>query len=230
VSEHAGAARWLTIHDELLRGVAHALSNRVATIDGASYMLSLDGADVAGQAATLRGETGRLEALLHALRALPRGTDSEPEPTMPADAVQGALALHAHHGALRDVPCDIDMEADVPPAYADPTALQHALLVAITAARCMAGVRGRVTLRVRSHADVVEFCAVARHGAAPAGDAGAPHARDDAEDAGTDDHRAIDWLLGAHGGRSVPGSSGVTFTVPTLTAARSAQRQAAGNA
>jgi signal transduction histidine kinase len=221
VSQGAGAARWLTIHDELLRGLAHALSNRVATIDAATYMLGLEGADVAGHTATLRGETERLEAVLYALRALV-GHDGGAEPVMPGDAVQGALALHAHHGDLRDIPCDVAIDPAVPPAYADPVALQHALLVAVTAARRAAGAGGRVSLRVSSTTDVVEFFvdAVEAVDHAAAVPAGAGHDDGDAE--------AIDWLLGAHGGRSAARSGGRAFTVPTLTAARKAERGAAG--
>jgi signal transduction histidine kinase len=216
VSEHAGAARWLTIHDELLRGLAHTLSNRVATIDAATYMLTLDGADVASQIATLRAETGRLEALLHALRALPRraDADADAEPVLPNDAVQGALALHAHHGELRDVPCDVNIDADVAPAYADPVALQHALLVAITAARTGAHrAGGRVTVHVSSGADVVRFAITLD------GDGDEASGRERASDA-----LAIDWLLGAHGGRSEPAPGAIAFTVPTLAAARKAER------
>jgi signal transduction histidine kinase len=218
VSEHAGAARWLTIHDELLRGLAHTLSNRVATIDAATYMLALDGADVASQIGTLRGETERLEALLHALRALPRhDSGSGAEPVMPGDAVQGALALHAHHGELRDVPCDVNIDVDVAPAYADPVALQHALLVALTAARTGAHrARGRVAVHVSSGADVVRF-ALITSGDGTDGDGASDEVsgRERVSDA-----LAIDWLLGAHGGRSEPSARAIAFTVPTLAAAR----------
>jgi signal transduction histidine kinase len=217
VSEHAGAARWLTIHDELLRGLAHTLSNRVGTIDAATYMLTLEGADVAPQVETLRGETERLEALLHALRALPRRAGADAEPVMPGDAVQGALALHAHHGELRDVPCDVHIDADAAPAYADPVALQHALLVAINAARTAAQRGGgHVRVQVSGNADVVRFT-VGTNSVDPDGRP-------------ADDALAIDWLLGAHGGRSEANAGAVVFTVPTLMAARNAERNAERNA
>src|SRR5205085_2142994 len=133
-SANRAAERWLKIHDELLRGLAHALSNRVATIDAATYMLALDGADVQGQSATLRGEIERLEALLNAMRLLPRQADALAEPFMPGDAIQAALTLIEHHGELRDLQCDVVTQGDVPPVFTDPQALQHALLVAIAAA------------------------------------------------------------------------------------------------
>ena len=217
MSEHAGAARWLTIHDELLRGLSHTLSNRVATIDAATYMLTLDGADVASQTATLRGEAERLEALLHALRALPRRADGAAEPLMASDAVQAVLSLHAHLGELRDVPCDVSIDADVAPAYADPVALQHALLVALTTARWRAHRAGSgVAVHVSGTADVVRFAVLP--GDAVDGD--------ELRSTRANDALAIDWLLGAHGGRSEPEAAAMTFTVPTLAAARNAERDA----
>ncbi len=104
LAESRGAERWLAIHDELLRGIAHTLSNRVATISVVAYMLGVDGADVGQQAGTLQGETERLEELLHGLRALSRSESAIAEPLMPMDAVRAALALHVHHADLRDVP------------------------------------------------------------------------------------------------------------------------------
>ena len=214
VNAHAGAARWLTIHDELLRGLSHTLSNRVATIDAATYMLTLDGADVASQTATLRSEAERLEALLHALRALPRQDGGDAEPVMASDAVQGALSLHSHLGELRDVPCDVTVDADAMPGYADPVALQHALLVALTTARRSAHrAGGRVTVRVSGDAAVVRFAVDA-------------DSDDESRSDRANDAVAIDWLLGAHGGRSEPEAAMLTFTVPTLAAARNAERNA----
>jgi len=219
--ESAGraAARWLTIHDELLRGLAHTLSNRIATIDAATFMLGLDGADAQGQCATLRGETERLEALLRAMRTLPRHGNAAAEPVMPGDAVQGALAVQAHHNDLRDVRCDVMIDGDVPPAYAEPLSLQHALLVAIAAAGHAAGPAG-IVLHVSATSDVVRFSVTPRD---------APGSNDVVDSAGdmADEHvadaEAIGWLLAAHGGKAMPVRGGAEFTVPTLAAARRAE-------
>ena len=215
-SANRAAERWLKIHDELLRGLAHALSNRVATIDAATYMLGLDGADVQGQSATLRGEIERLEALLNAMRVLPRQADAAAEPVMAADVTQAALTLMVHHGELRDVHCDVVMDGDVPPMFVDPHALQHALLVAIAAAGRAAG-RAGISLQVSSNGDIVRFSAAPRDvGAGMLGDGGAVKHFVDAE--------AIDWLLAAYDGVATPVRGGAEFTVPTLSAARRAGR------
>lgn len=208
--------RWLTIHDELLRGIVHALSNRVATIDAATYLLAQGDADVAAQTATLRGEIDRLEALLRAMRVLPRQADAAAEPVMAGDVVQAALALVVHHGDLRDVQCDVAIGDDVPPAYADPNALEHALLVAIAAAGRAAGRTG-IELRVSSATDAVRFAVTPR-------DAGAGVLDDGDADKHTVDAEAIEWLLADFGGSATPVRGGAEFTVPTLSAARRRER------
>lgn len=217
-SDRAGAARWLMIHDDLLRGIAHTLSNRVSTIDAAAYMLELGGTDVALQTATLRGETTRLEELLGALRILPRRADTPAEPVMPNDAVRAALAVHAHHGDLHGVPCDVDIASDVTPGYADPLALQHALLVGLSAAgRAVKAQRlvngaGRVRVHVTASADTVQF-------AITAADVVLLPCEEVEHDAQSD-AAAVAWLLGDNDGLSTSHHGGAMFTVPTLTAAR----------
>ncbi len=208
VSVHAGAARWLAIHDELLSGLAHALSNRVATIDAAGYMLQFESVNASDQAAVLRGEVERLETLVYAFRGLPRRLGAVAEAVMPNDAVHAALTLHAHHNELRDIPCTVSVEHEVPPVFVDPTALQHALLVALTAARTAAGTGGTADLQVRTASDAVEFTVAARdalHGAA---------------DHGTADAEAIRWLLADYHCECMPHAAGGAFRVPTLAAAR----------
>lgn len=217
-SRSAGAARWLTIHDDLLRGIAHTLSNRVSTIDAASYMLGLEGSDTAQHAATLRDETGRLEELLRALRLLPRRVEARGEPVMADDAVSGALAVYAHHGDLHGVPCDVAIEGDVPPLFADPVALQHALLVGLTAAGRAAKAQrqvngdGRVRVHVTGTSEDVHFTITAT-------DVVLIDCQEVEDDAASDAD-AIDFLLDTHGGRSTSRHGGAQFSVPSLTAAR----------
>jgi signal transduction histidine kinase len=208
-SGRAGVARWLAIHDELLRGIAHALGNRAATMSAAAFMLDFEGADVARHAAVLRAEGEALEELLGALRVLPRREESAAEPVMPGDAVRVALAILAHHGDLRGVPVSVSLGDDVPPVYADPIALQHALLVALTAACRAAGAGGRARLDVTSDGDAVHFAALAE-GAVFGGETADPEANAD----------AAAWLLEAHGGSATPHAAGCLLQLPTLQAAR----------
>lgn len=210
------------IHDELLRGIAHTLSNRVSTIDAAAYMLELEGVDVAPHAATLRGETARLDGLLQALRILPRRLERQPEPLIAADSVTAALSVQVHHGDLHGVPCDVEIEGDVTPGYADPLSLQHALLVGLCAAGHAAhaerGVNGagRVRVHVASDAEVVRFTVTAVDVTLLA--------CQETDEIAARDADAVAWLLRESDGQSTPQIGGVLFTVPTLAAARRSGR------
>ena len=130
-----GRARWLALQDELLRGLTHALSNRLATLSAAAYMLEYGDITAAEAATSLRTETERLDAILRLLRQLPARDEGVLEPVAPGDIVEAAVALHAHHGDLRDVPVTVAVADDVLPVLVEPHALRQALLLALTAAK-----------------------------------------------------------------------------------------------
>lgn len=206
------------IHDDLLRGIAHTLSNRVSTIDALAYMLELDGSDVAQQTATLRSETAKLEELLHALRILPRRSEAHAEPVMADDVVRAALAVHSHHGDLYGLPCDVEIDRNVQPGYADPLALQHALLVGLTAAgRAVKAQRlvngaGRVHVHAAAGPDTLQFTVTAADVSLLDCEEVEHDARSNAD--------AVAFLLADHDGTSTSRHGGAEFTVPTLAAAR----------
>ncbi len=214
-SGRAEAAHWLTVHDELLQGIAHTLSNRVATIGAAAYMLGIEGANVVQQSTILRGECESLEELLHALRDLPRRVGSVAEPVMPNDVVRGALALRAQCGELREIGYRISVDSSVLPAFGDPTALQHATLVALHAAdRCASGAdmgKKQIFIDVSGSAEAVTFTVSC-----------SDSARDDSANATEIERTAstIEWLISPEGGKSQAHARGVSFQVPTLLAAR----------
>ncbi|GLC25396.1 hypothetical protein [Roseisolibacter agri] len=121
--------------DAVLRGLVHALSNRVGTVAAVAGMLDPQ-APAAGVAATvLQGETERLEQLLEEFRRLSLEPASAPEPVHLPDLLAGVVALHAHHPALRDVPCAVEGADDLPPVLAEPAAAADALLAALDAAK-----------------------------------------------------------------------------------------------
>lgn len=201
---------WQAIQDEIVRGVAHAMSNRVATISAGLYMLGETGHASSTSISALHGEVDLLEQLLQQLRQLPRDTATV-EPLLASDSARAALALHDHHGEFRNVPCDIDDPGTVPPARAVPQALLHALLVALTAARSAAANGERAVLQLRGEDDVVRFIATVA-------------GRDDIVDTTRDRFRteadAITRLLRDSGGRGVTHANGCVVEVPTLAASR----------
>jgi hypothetical protein len=215
-----GATRWLSVHDDLLRGLTHTLSNRVGTIAAAAYMIELQPGAVATTAATLREESDKLEALLQLFRLLPRRDDAVAEPVIPTDSVNQAFALQAHHPELHDVPVTMAIEGDLQPAYAEPTALAIATVLVLGAAQRAAkgaGLPGaRAELVISSTTDEVRLRARAF-----VDDTLIRVAVDSQAEL---DVLAVTWMLTPYGGRGATSDAGATVLIPTLQAARRARR------
>lgn len=206
-----GALRWLSVHDDLLRGLTHALSNRLGTIAALSYMVELQPAQTAE---TLKAESERLDGLLALFRVLPRRLDAQAEPVIPTDVLSTAIGITNHHPDSRDMRVTVAPQGDLQPAYAEPGQLAMALCVALGTARRHAGVGGSIEVRVSSTVDDVslESCGL--------GDAVAH------DDEAALDLDAINWLLAPIGGAATLTDAGMLVRVPTLQAARRAQRAA----
>lgn len=215
VSGDAGAARWLSVHDDLLRGLAHAFSNRVATVAAIASLFDASRLPDERVLSGLRTDADRLDGLLEQLRQLPRRGDADLEPLMPGDSVRAALALFEHHPDYRDVRCTVVAGDDVQPVRADPAALQHALCVALAAAcRVGAGAAG-VRVALSTEGDVVRI-EVSTDGSTGEGEPGAL-----ALDAG-----AIGWLLARSHGHGFAYPYGCLIELPTLQASRRARESA----
>jgi nitrogen-specific signal transduction histidine kinase len=205
--------RLRVIQDEIVRGIAHAMSNRVASLSAGLFMMGEHGTANAASVAALQSELDRMEQLLVQLRMLPR--ENVPvEPLLASESALTAVALHAHHGALRNVICVVDDDGKVPPARAEPNALLHALLVAITTAKqaMASGANGAdpVRLMLRDANDVVRFIATS--------DADAGIDVDDSVFA--IEAAAANWLVSNSGGRAFPIATGCVVEIPTLASTR----------
>jgi signal transduction histidine kinase len=209
--EAAGIARWLTVHDDLLRGLAHAVSNRLATISALAGMLEGVSAPDPRFVHGLQGDAEQLEGLLQTLRMLPRREESSVEPMLVSDAADAARRLVEHHTALRDVTIRVEALNDVMPVLADATALTHAMAVSLLAATRGLGTARTITLTLATAGDEVQIRAQATD-AVSGGDAG------DHLDA--IDRAAIDWLLAASHGRADTSAPGCGISVTTLQASR----------
>lgn len=212
--EHAGAARWLSVHDDLLRGLTHALSNRIGTISAMAYVIAMQPANLEASAAGLREESERLNVLLQLLRALPRRADAVAEPIVPTDATTQALALLSHHPEIRDVTTTVAIDGDLQPAYAEPGILVMAITLALGAAHRAAGLNGHVAVRIASTTESVQFTA---HGSRAGGATGV------ADGDTAMDVDAINWLLRPYAGHGHTLTDGAGATIPTLQAARRAR-------
>jgi hypothetical protein len=191
-------ARRAAARDAVLRGLVHALSNRVGTVGAVASMLD-PGAPAGGApVAMLQGEAERLERLLEEFRRFAGEPGGGPEPVHLPDVVALAAGLHAHHPTLRDVPCALPEADALPPAYADPAAVLDALLVALDAAK---GAAGGAAVRIAASADAeVVRVWTSGHGAAGA--------------------ETLDWPLPGGAGRGWVGPDGGGVELPTLAAAR----------
>jgi hypothetical protein len=209
VSNEAGAARWLTIHDDLLRGLAHAFSNRVATVVAIAAHLDPTRVPDERLLAGLRSDVDRLDELLKCLRQLPRRGEGDPEPMLPVDGVTAALALLAHHPAYGAMRCTVVGAEGVPPVRVDPSALQHAVCVALVSACRAGGDVAGVAVALSSHGDVVRITVSAAEG----------HGELEAA-ALAQGVSAVDWLLAGSYGRGFAAPLGCGLELPTLQASR----------
>ena len=210
--DRTGAARWLTIHDDLLRGMTHALSNRVGTILGLVSLLEIGQSGSVQPIETLRLEADRLETLLQTLRHLPRRTNQSLEPILPTDVARAAIELHTHHPDGRDVVCDVHLDGDMMPAWGDAVAIELAIAAALTGAKRHIGTGERVAIRISSTDDDVRFDVCRAIGG------NADLARELALDAS-----AAQWLISECGGRAHAHPIGIVIELPTLAAVRRAR-------
>lgn len=213
-SDRAGAARWLTMHDDLLRGMAHALSNRVGTILAVVSLLEIGESGAVQPIETLRLEADRLETLLQTLRHLPRRTRQSLEPILPVDVARAAIELQAHHPDGRDVVCDVHLDGDMMPAWGDAASIELAIAAALTGAKRHIATGVPVAVRISSTDDVVRFDVCGTIGG------NAESERDLALDAS-----AAHWLVSESGGRADTHASGIVIELPALAAIRRARKR-----
>lgn len=201
-----GAAYWMEVHDALLRGLTHSLSNRVGTVAAAAYLLEANPAAAVATGATLRDEGERMDGLLQALRLLPRCETRAAEPFLITERLQLALDVVAHHAQWHGRDLVIDATGERQPAYADPTACVHALLTILVA--------------LLSTPDDAERAPALRCTIAHSADTVHATFRSTA-DAATRQraHDTIDWLLGDQG-RAASSDAELGVHLPTLSAVR----------
>lgn len=127
------AEAWPAVLDKLILGVTHHISNRVATLAGVSDILAGD-ESVPPILRALADEVPKLEASIRLLRLL-GAPESESEEALEAPRlVEDAIALARLHPDHKEVDFVAADGYDVPPVVARPTALTHAVLVALSQA------------------------------------------------------------------------------------------------
>jgi hypothetical protein len=192
-------AVWLAEQSALLRGLAHALSNRVGTIIAVTGMLSADAPASGRVVGVLHDEGARLDELLGSMRVLGgEAEDAGPELLLVSDVVHPAVALHAHHPDVRDIECVVVETPLGVPARASHRGVTRAMLVLLTAAKRGASEGGvRLTWSETAHAVIVAIDGAGAGDDATAAQATALLGGFGVVQAASDGYRLVLPLLGA---------------------------------
>lgn len=192
---------WAEEGDALVRGLAHALSNRVAALSLAADDLADESPDVAAEArARLAGEVERLATIDRLLKLVPGDRAARAQALLPGEVLADALALHAHHLELREVTLRGAADASAPPVRVPRALLLRALVLLLSAGRRAAG-GGAVSVTMDGDASALRVVV------SPAGDPG----------------EAAD-LAAAIGGRIELAEGRATMSLPSLQAVRERER------
>lgn len=140
---------WGSVSETLVRGLAHALSNRIATIGTIAELLRLGGDDPLAMSEMLSVESRRLEDLLEQMRALSARGAGRMEAMRLSDAVAGAMALHSYHPEQRSIAVTIELGDESRPVLGDALLLQRELLLLLDAATRAALLHTSRAVRVR---------------------------------------------------------------------------------
>jgi signal transduction histidine kinase len=143
------AEAWAIVSETLVRGIAHALSNRIATIGTIAELLRVGGDDPQAMSEMLGIETERLEDLLEQMRAVASRSGGRMEALRLSDAVAGAMAIHSYHPERRTIAVTVEPGDESRPVLGDPLRLQRELLILLDAATHAAASHVSRAVRVR---------------------------------------------------------------------------------
>lgn len=151
-------AEWQALSESLLRGLVHALNNRLTALAAFGELAALGDPEFAADR-VLPGELGRMQALGALFRLLVN--DEGPAEALELRLVTDeALALHAHHAGSRRVRCRVEWEGTPPTVRAPRWAILRLLLALVETGRRAAEERGddTVVLRVTANDEWVALC------------------------------------------------------------------------
>ena len=124
---------WRTISEDLLKGLVHALNNRVAALSAFVELAKL-GDEEEDPLTVLPLEIAQLHQVNSLFGLLPQRS-AEPEPLELRAVFDDALRLHEHHPQFRGEPVDLTFEGAPGAVRAPRWALMRALVMLVHAAK-----------------------------------------------------------------------------------------------
>jgi hypothetical protein len=202
--EGPALAAWVELSDALMRGLVHALNNRVAALSALAELAALGDNELTAQR-VLPGELARLQQV-NLLFRLMLTEEVPPEALELAPVLDDALALHAHHSRLRTVRCEVVRHGTVLPLRAPRWALFRLLLILLEWAKHHADDTSAsvAVLRVTGGEETIELTVSAR----------------------SEPGRYALAMAELCGGTLQSGADGITARLPTLPELRRGERAA----
>lgn len=143
----------LTAIGQVAMGVAHDLNNPITTILGLVELIEAAGVDDDTQRdlQVIRRQAEHSGRIVRSLLGFARHQQTERQWVSLNDLIGQTLNLLAYQARVSNVRCVLDLDADLPLTWADPSQLQQVLFNLIgNALQAMAEAHGRGTLHVRS--------------------------------------------------------------------------------
>ena len=207
--ERPPLAAWVDLADSLMRGLVHALNNRVTALSALAELAALGDDDLLAQR-VLPSELARLQQV-NALFCLLLTEEMSPEAMELAPVLDDALALHAHHSRLRAVSCEVVRQGTILPVRAPRWALLRLLLLLLEYGKQHAEERpdgrpGTAELRIEGTEDCIELTV----------------------SAGSESRPYLHSMTELCGGTLEAGEGTLTARLPTLAEVRRGERGASG--
>ena len=123
-----GVEAWLTLVDQVLQGVHHALNNRIGSLSAMIELFQLaDAPPDSANLEALSGDLARFGEANKVLRLLPRDAPAGEEPLILDDVLADVFVIHRFLHDFRDLQVTIVPTRFVEPVRCERSALLHVL-------------------------------------------------------------------------------------------------------
>jgi hypothetical protein len=134
---------WTPLLEDLLRGLVHAMNNRVTALSAFAELAALD--DGVLEVDMLRNEIQRLHAVSSLVSVLASRND-ELEALELSAVLEKALEIHSHHPRMRAALCTVEKAGSILPVRVPRWAVLRLVLLMVDAAKRAGGVSDAATV------------------------------------------------------------------------------------